>query len=297
MNPYDPEAALSAIRPRLDAARARRRRSVGASAAVALLAMSSVAYAAVSTPGDPAPAMVATDDGGSTPNDDETNGEGAKEDQAPAVELPVELPVELDAKPGAQPAVPDLAPKTEPVPAPPKESPPTTETPKTSTTTTAPAAQPSTLTFTYPGTGSVTVTQTGKDLAFVSASAEAGWTHKLSHQASDLIGVEFTRDNVQRWLKIKVVDGVAVAQQHEHVRCVPPTGQATYDAPSGAGSITVEVGPNGKLSLVAVAPAEGWSAEVLSDHHDKVKVTFSDGAQHRWMLVKVHDCALKVETG
>jgi hypothetical protein len=303
MNPYDPESALEAIRPRLDAARARRRRSVGASAAVALFAMSSVAYAAVSSPPDSAPSMVVTDDGGATDDSsrltlpetphDELDVPGAPEGTTPDPTPPLEP----EAAAGAVDPAPVEPPKAEPAPLPPKEATPTTEAPKPSTTTTAPAARPTTLTFTYPGTGSVTVTQTGKHLAFVSASAEPGWTHRLSHQAPDLIGVEFTKDNVQRWLKIKVVDGVAVAQQHEHVTCVPPAGQATYQAPSGSGSITVAVGQSGSLSLVSADPVEGWSAEVLADRDDLVKVAFSDGTSHVWVLVKVHDCTLKVETG
>ncbi|MFP3906863.1 MAG: hypothetical protein ACLFWR_07505 [Acidimicrobiales bacterium] len=289
MDPYDPDHALEAIRPRLAAARARRRRAVGVSSAAVLLAVSSVAAASVMAPTDEPAAVVAV----SSADGERPAGPDGPEALTVTSSTTKATTTTTTTKPPTTTTTTTKPPTTT------TTKPPTTTTTKpTTTTTTKPAQEPVTHTFTYPGTGSVTVTQTGDKLGFVDASAESGWSHRLSHDHHDLIGVEFTKDGVQRWLKVKVIDGVAVAEQHEQVSCLPPPGTSTHEAPDGAGTMTVEVGDTGKLFFAGAAASEGWTAELLEEKHDLVKVRFKQDDGHSvWVKVLVHDCTLKVETG
>ncbi|MFP4512411.1 MAG: hypothetical protein ACLFRV_05645 [Acidimicrobiales bacterium] len=290
MDPYDPDHALEAIRPRLAAARARRRRAVGVSSAAVLLGVSSVAAASVMAPTDEPAAVVAV----SSADGERPAGPDGPEALTVTSSTTKPPTTTTTTKP------PTTTTTTKPPTTTTTTKPPTTTTtkPPTTTTTTKPAQEPVTHTFTYPGTGSVTVTQTGDTLRFVDASAESGWSHRLSHDHHDLIGVEFTKDGVQRWLKVKVIDGVAVAERHEQVSCLPPPGTSTHEAPDGAGTMTVEVGDTGKLFFAGAAASEGWTAELLEEKHDLVKVRFKQDDGHSvWVKVLVHDCTLKVETG
>jgi hypothetical protein len=290
-DPFDPDAALIELRPRLVAARSRRRRLVTSSAMSLALVVGALGLVTLPSPDDseelavtagadvllPSTTTTSTTTSPLAPDASSTN---------PSVVAPP-APTVSEPPPVAT-TVPAQASPT-PVPAPPPPAPP------------APGPAAVQISFTYDDTGSIVVEQRGNTLTLVSTAPQPGWA-ATPHRGSDYVKVEFTKGAVHRWLKVRVHDGVAVAERWEHVdapACVPTAGAASYDAPAGAGRITVTVTPQGTLQLGQVTAATGWTSHLYRVQSDNIKVKFRNdqSGQHVWVEVMLHDCAVKVHTG
>lgn len=248
MDPYDADAALDAIRPRLIAARTRRRRAVGASAGLVLFAMSSVAAASILSPDDDTSTVVAV-----SPDQEHDVVDEPSPVETPQPDSHIEGLDEDGAGGGVDQTPPPDASTKEPE----------VELVETTTTTAKPTT---TTTTTKP-----TTTTTTKPAPPPPPPKESTTTTKLEHDGS---------------------------HKEPEPSCDPEPGTSVHAAPSDAGTVTVQVDGSGTLSLVAIEPAEGWSAEVLHEKPDAVKVSFStDGKSAVWIQVKLVDCELKVASG
>jgi hypothetical protein len=292
-DPFDPDAALIELRPRLAAARSRRRRLVTSSAMSVVLVVGALGLLTLPTPEESDELAVTAGADVLLPSTTTTS--------------PTTSALPPDAASTATSAVPPLAPEvTDPPPlvttVPAKTPPPPPPAPAPLPPP-APAPGPAAVqtSFTYDGTGSIVVEQRGDSLTLVSTAPQPGWV-ATPHHGSDYVKVEFTKGSVHRWLKVRVHDGVAVAERWEHVdapACVPTAGTASYDAPAGAGRISVTVTAEGTLKLGQVTTGTGWTSNLYRVRDDNIKVKFRNdqSGQHVWVEVTLHDCAVKVHTG
>ncbi len=290
-DPFDPEVALAALRPRLAAARARRRRAVTSSAlSVSLLVgvLGLVTLPSETDPDEIAVVASAHDTADSAPTTSASTAPvvttTSTAPPSPTTAIPVDPP-----PPQPEPPAPVTAPVVTPPPPPPPPPPP------------APDPGVEQLTVSYDGAGSMVVERRGDSLTLVSSSPAPGWT-ATPHIGSDYVKVEFTKDGVHRFLKVKVHDGQVKVERWEHTdgpSCTPPVGTTAHDAPHGAGRITVTVTPEGKLTLDQVTATSGWTGNIEIENHDTVKVKFrKDGTgEYAWVKVLLRDCTIKVETG
>lgn len=241
VDPYDPDAALAALRPRMAAVHARRRRSLGAWSAVAVLALGGVAGASLGFDGGDEESVV-------TATETTTTDRVAVEADDPAATVVVDRsPVAEHGRtesPARRGAGSEVAPDEKPDPADPDEVPkPPTATvpppaPKPTTPPPPPPAAAEQHTFVYEGTGTVTVSHQDGRVSVVGVSAEAGWTHRLSHDQGHMIGVEFRKGPVTRWLKVKSHGGTLHVDRHEQVACSPSATTGSGSAPPVDGPTT-----------------------------------------------------------
>ncbi len=286
VDPYDPDTALEAMRPRMAAVR-RRRRALGASSAVALFALTGVAGASLGLPrsDDSETVVAATEPTSADDAETESKDMGGR---APTNEhndqprpMPTTVEVEVESEPIPTTTTPPPPPTTKPAPPPPPPP--------------APVAEQHT--FSYEGTGTVTVSHVDGKVTFVGATAESGWTHRLSHDQGHMIGVEFRRGDVTRWLKVKSHNGTLHVDRHEKVACTPSATTKSGSAPQGAGTITVAMDGNGALALVSADPASGWTHQVLESGPGVVKVGFDGPGGNVWVKAWSADCELQFHGG
>lgn len=288
-DPFDPEVALTALRSRLAEARARRRRAVASSALSVSLVVGVLGLVTLPTETDPDEVAVVASAHDTADRAPTTSTSAASVVTTPSTASPTSTTTIPVDPPPPQPEPP--APVTAPVVTPPPPPPP------------PPAPDPGVeqLTVSYDGAGSMVVEKRGDSLTLVSSTPAPGWT-ATPHIGSDYVKVEFTKDGVHRFLKVKVHDGQVKVERWEHTdapSCTPPVGTTVHDAPRGAGRITVTVTPEGKLTLDQVTASAGWKGNIEIENHDTAKVKFrQDGSsEHAWVKVMLRDCTIEVETG
>ena len=315
-SPFDADAALRSLRPRLHAARARQRRMMGGSAMALTLLVGGVGVATVrhapTTAGQDTVLAGAPDDlldgltdpTAAAPGDGTGAGEGSaggdgngSTDAAGSTTDAALPPAPVEVPPEAAVAPPPPAPAGGALPPPPPPAPPA---PAPTTPPAPPPAPTSQLhTFHYDGAGSIVVELRGRTLTLVSATPVAGWT-ATPHNGQDYVKVEFRKDNVSRWLKVRLESGVLVAYRWEDVRpmCSLAQGTTVHAAPGGAGTVAVTVSGT-SLQLGTITPAPGWTPEIRHALSDSIKVKFWNAGLGKgvWIEIKVRDCQVKVSTG